>query len=148
MELVKERKIYCLGTKDGKGVKEVLKEHGGVDAPHDYHYNVEGAVFYIHPVTGYITYANKDSHEGMLVKVLFTEVKPLKPKRWRAELGKLYYTIIINNGTCKPCLSHDNYYNIDDGRYNSGNYYRTEEECSKVAEACNKLMYGIVCSEE
>lgn len=147
MELVKNRRVYCLGTKDGMGVREVLEEHGGIYTTR-YDFNDKVALFYIHPANGYITYAREDSDEGKLVKALFTEVKPLEPKRWRAELGKPYYTIITRDGIFMPNMSNEDGYSMDDSRYNSGNYYRTKEECLKVANACNELIYGSIHSEE
>jgi hypothetical protein len=54
-----------------------------------------------------------------------------EPKRWRAEICKNYYTIAHN---LVFCLFEDND-KVDDFNYNSGNYFRTEEEAKAELEA-------------
>lgn len=135
----KNKKVYCLGTKDGKGVIEALEERGGVNTD-----GLEGnhteLIYYIDPVTNSIRALQGDNLTYNMVISNYTEIPPLKPKRWRAEFEQPYYTVDIYNGLCGARISYESNDDIDNSRYNSGNYYRTMAEASKVADACNEII--------
>ncbi len=137
----KNKKVYCRGTKDGKGVIEALEERGGINSyVHEGFGTSRDTIYYIDPITNKILDTNKDYHAYNMVISNYTEIQPLKPKRWRAEKREPYYIIDSDNGFCKARVSYERGDVIDDSRYNSGNYYRTMEECSKVADACNEVI--------
>lgn len=135
----KNKKVYCLGTKDGKGVIEALEERGGANTD-----GLEGnhteLIYYIDPVTNSIRAIERDNLTYNMVISNYTEIPPLKPKRWRAEFDQPYYTVDISNGLCGARISYESNDAIDDSRYNNGNYYRTMTEASKVADACNEII--------
>ena len=135
----KNKKVYCLGTKDGKGVIEALEERGGANTD-----VLEGnhteLIYYIDPVTNSIRAIQRDNLTYNMVISNYTEIPPLKPKRWRAEFDQPYYTVDISNGLCGARISYESNDAIDDSRYNKGNYYRTMAEASKVADACNEII--------
>lgn len=135
----KNKKVYCLGTKDGKGVIEALEERGGVNKD-ILQGNTVSHIYYIDPVTNKIITTSKDSLAYNMVISYYTEIPPLKPKRWRAEFEQPYYTVDIYNGLCGARISYESNDAIDDSRYNKGNYYRTMAEASKVADACNEII--------
>ena len=93
----KNKKVYCLGTKDGKGVIEALEERGGANTD-----GLEGnhteLIYYIDPVTNSIRAIQRDNLTYNMVISNYTEIPPLKPKRWRAEFDQPYYTVDISNG--------------------------------------------------
>ena len=132
-------KVYCLGTKDGRGVIEALEEKGGVNTD-ALDGNAVGHIYYIDPVTYKIISTYKDCLAYNMVISNYTEIEPLMPKRWRAKKREPYYTIDSYNGSCTARISYESYHNLDDSRYNSGNYYRTQEECLKIAKACNEII--------
>lgn len=51
--------------------------------------------------------------------------------RWRAKGGGKYYYFC---GHREICADRDGHYKIDTGRYNLGNYFKTEEEAENVVE--------------
>ena len=51
--------------------------------------------------------------------------------RWRAREGEKYYYFC---GHGEICADRDGPYKIDTGRYNLGNYFKTEEEAENVVE--------------
>ncbi len=53
-------------------------------------------------------------------------------KRWRADYGEMYYYIEFDG---KIILEPEYYYNIDNRRYNLGNYFRTKEEAENIAKS-------------
>lgn len=135
----KNKKVYCLGTKDGKGVIEALEERGGANTD-----GLEGnhteLIYYIDPVTNSIRAIQRDNLTYNMAISNYTEIEPLIPKSWRAEKREPYYTIDSYNGLCTIRMSYECHNSLDDSRYNSGNYYRTQEECLKVADACNEVI--------
>lgn len=62
-----------------------------------------------------------------------------KPKRWRAEEKKKYW-IVQNDGTV---VEEDEYQDdVDDARYNIGNYFRTREEAEEMAVKFKAMLKG------
>lgn len=54
--------------------------------------------------------------------------KPTEYKRWRAERSDVYYYM----DDCGKCDSaYENYGNINNYRYNTGNYFKTEKEAEQ-----------------
>jgi hypothetical protein len=54
------------------------------------------------------------------------------PKRWRAEDFRKYYYI---NSVSDICASAEEKQNLDNERYELGNYFKTEEEAQKVIDS-------------
>lgn len=54
------------------------------------------------------------------------------PKRWRAEDFKKYYYI---NSVSDICASTEEKQNLDNERYELGNYFQTEEEAQKIIDS-------------
>lgn len=61
-----------------------------------------------------------------------------KPKRWRAEYLKKYYSVsLVCNGTIYECSEFKNESSQKD--YDSGNYFRTKAEAQKVLNKIKKI---------
>lgn len=54
------------------------------------------------------------------------------PKRWRGEKGEKYYSI---TGVDVISINSEDCVNLDDRRYNLGNYFKTKEEAQKVIDS-------------
>jgi hypothetical protein len=63
-------------------------------------------------------------------------IEDLKPKRWRAEKGNGYF---ILNTTFESNRSIEDNCEIDDERYNAGNYFQTEQQAEYFAERIKQL---------
>ena len=148
MENKNFEKVYCRGTINGIGVKEALEARGGVVKHPFLHFNQSDAVFFISPLDGSIEVIDiTSSYFYHIIKPLFTEIMPLLPPkpqyingRWRAYYGGDYYHILILGGWAVTKECRDDYDCIDDTRFEKGNYYRTEEEAQRDAEAMNKIL--------
>lgn len=57
-------------------------------------------------------------------------IKLPENKIWRANKGELYYFVSSCGNTCDD---NDYYHNYDDFRYDSHNYFKTEEDAEKYA---------------
>lgn len=62
-----------------------------------------------------------------------------KPKRWRAEKEEFYYFV---NDALYADSEEDMYSNIDDYRYNIGNYFHSREEAEEMAEKFKEMLKG------
>lgn len=60
--------------------------------------------------------------------------------RWRAEKGEYYYTIIVESGTFKIINQMEDGHRIHDLRYESGNYFHTEEEAQEKLNQINTII--------
>lgn len=65
-------------------------------------------------------------------------------KRWRAELKKGYF-YIHSSGLLDENM--ECYHNIDNQRYDLGNYFKTEEEAQKVKEELDKFWAKVRAGE-
>ena len=73
------KNVYICGDRNnGKGVIEELESRGGINK-YDYKGNAEDALYFIDPVTNYITMASKieESFRNVL-KNVYTEISPCK----------------------------------------------------------------------
>ena len=75
--------------------------------------------------------------------------KRQEPKRWRAEMGGSYYFVnfyienwLISNET------KDDYDPMDNGNYDSGNYFRTEVEAETMARKLNIYFKQLIKEEQ
>lgn len=57
-----------------------------------------------------------------------------KGKRWRAEMGKKYYYLI---GNAEVDSDNDSLVGLDNYRYKTRNYFKTEEEAEEYKEVMN-----------
>ena len=117
--------VYVQGTKSGKGVIEALVACGGINNC-DYKGNCESNLYYITPYTNFICGTNEDTQFGSYIKATAEEIKPL---RWRAEQGGVYYTITARLTVAE---STDDRTLVDNDLYKSENYFQNEEEAIKV----------------
>lgn len=97
------------------------------------HYNSEGGAININgihfPKGKYLPFEGNEHLVG-------TDIEP-QPKRWRAEIKKLYFyvtadllvTSTIEFGDCS-----------DDIKYENGNYFKTSEEAEEMAEKIKKIL--------
>lgn len=70
----------------------------------------------------------------------------------RADTGKEYYTLQIENGELKPFRTTEEYEHFDDCRFDNNNYFYTEERVKEVAEKINALLkleriYDTLCPD-
>lgn len=141
------KKVYCKGTNDGKGVIEALKERGGMlETP--LFGNSKNLIYYIDPVTNRIISTSKDTSTYNMVISNYTEIQPLKPKRWRAGKGKYYYTVLIIWGEAKVISSIDTDDCTDISRYEKGIYFQSPEAAQPLADKLNETINEFVCSKE
>ena len=64
-------------------------------------------------------------------------IEELKPKRWRGDVGYVYY---ILNTVFEACRSTEENIEIDDERYNAGNYFQTKKKAEDFAEQIKQLL--------
>lgn len=86
-------------------------------------------------------YTRADTRNFLVTKTEFKSIKERVdklnekygiPKRWRAEDFKKYHYI---NSVSDICVSTEEKQNLDNERYELGNYFRTEEEAQKVIDS-------------
>lgn len=63
-------------------------------------------------------------------------IEELKPKRWRAKQDGEYWLL---DTKLDPFNTIDKRFSIDDGRYNCGNYFQTEQQSKDFAERIKQL---------
>ncbi len=74
--------------------------------------------------------------------------KRQEPKRWRAEKGRLYYFVKFNaRAWVFSGENKDGYDHVDNGYYNSGNYFRTEAEAKIIAQKLNTYFKQLIQEE-
>ena len=66
------------------------------------------------------------------------------PKRWRAEDFKKYHYI---NSVGDICDTTEEKYDLDNGRYELGNYFKNEEEAQKVKAELDKFWEKVRAGE-
>ena len=74
--------------------------------------------------------ANFIHHYNLLDSDWFEEI-PEDHRRWRAKEDERYWCVQDDGGVAEAC---DDWIDIDDGRYELGNYFKTEEEAQKAAD--------------
>lgn len=124
--------VYVQGTETGKGVIEALEAHGGKNNC-GYNGKDDTAIYYILP-SGYIAAVSTNSTHGNYIMATAEEVKPF---RWRAERCGYYYTIDSTLVVIESTECGDRY---DNGRYESGNYFRTRKDAERAAEKIKKML--------
>ena len=73
--------------------------------------------------------------------------KRQEPKRWRAEKGGGYYFVKFNTKWFFSAENKDDYDHVDNGYYNSGNYFRTEAEAKIIAQKLNTYFKQLIQKE-
>lgn len=117
--------VYVRGTKSGIGVIEALEARGGINNC-GYKGDCETNLYYISPNTNFVCGVNEYAQFAPYLKATAEEIKPL---RWRAEQGGVYYTITARLTVAE---STDDRTLVDNDLYKSENYFQTEEEAIKV----------------
>ncbi len=81
----------------------------------------------------------QELEDALAGKGLFWNAKEkrIEKKRWRAELGDIYYTI-YSDFTLNQI--RDSQWGIDDERYNIGNYFRSKEQAEKAVAAIKETL--------
>lgn len=67
--------------------------------------------------------------------------KKQEPKRWRAEVGEIYYCFTSNFKTEDYCEENDSF---DDEAYDLGNYFKTKEEAQEAADKLKKCFKQVI----
>lgn len=80
---------------------------------------------------GVITYAEPTLEKFNILDSGWFEEIPEDHRRWRAEKGELYWCVKNDGGTADD---YEQRVDIDDGRYELGNYFKTEEEAQKASD--------------
>ena len=124
--------VYIRGTETGKGVIKALEILGGKNNC-GYKGKPDNVIYYILP-SGYIGAVTIDSTQGSYIMATAEE---LKPARWRAERTETYYTLDSTLDVIESSEYGDRY---DDGRYESGNYFRTRRDAERAAEKIKKML--------
>lgn len=125
--------VYIHGTKSGTGVIEALVPFG---AKNDKNFSGtdRDSIYYISPEDNTIHLASEYSDFG---KYIIATAKELKPFRWRAEQHEGYYTIDSTLVVIESTECGDRY---DNGRYESGNYFKTIEEAKEAVKQIKKIL--------
>lgn len=125
--------VYIQGTVTGTGVIEALEALGGINRK-----NLSGtdkdSIYYIDPKDNTIRLVTKCSYFGVYI---IAAAKEIKAYRWRAKRTEAYYTLDSTLDVIESTEYGDRY---DDGRYDSGNYYRTRKEAEIAAEKIKKVL--------
>ena len=124
--------VYVQGIETGKGVIEALEALGGKNNC-GYEGKPDNVIYYILP-SGYIGAVTTNSTLGSYIMATAEE---LKPARWRAERTETYYTL---DSTLDVIESNEYGDRYDDGRYESGNYFRTRKDAERAAEKIKKIL--------
>lgn len=61
----------------------------------------------------------------------------LKPKRWRAIVGDIYYLI---NNEIEVDYAYENSDSVDDRRWQMGNYFKTREDATAAVEKIKNIL--------
>jgi len=141
MEEKKFDLVYCLGTEDGKGVREALEAHGGKHVPSkDCSYKGATNAYYISPRDGTIDGICIYPYNAFVefIKPLFTEIEPLDGRRRRAYMGGRFWVVRMNPLAIIDS-SIDAYQRIDNVIFESGNYFLSEAEAQEYADKINQL---------
>lgn len=67
--------------------------------------------------------------------------KKQEPKRWRAEVGEIYYYFSSNFEIDDYCEYNSS---IDDEAYDSGNYFQTKEQAQEVADKLKEYFNQLI----
>ena len=67
------------------------------------------------------------------------EKKCIEKVRGRAEKGSCYWSA-LNLGKFEPISISDTYDDMDNGRYESGNYFLTESDCQRLCDKLNEIV--------
>lgn len=120
-------------NKEFKPFQQILVKQGVWRAAYFSHFAKDGSVI----TTGGFAYNIKlvlpyEGNEGLL-----GTDNSLKPKRWRAERGKVYYFV---GDELRVTSSSEDFDTIDDNRYQIGNYFKSYKEAEVVAEKFKELL--------
>lgn len=129
----KYKPVYVRGTQTGTGVIKALEQLGGVDK-NGHRGNNPDNLYFICPKTHEIDYAFSKTPYGNYLEETAEEIKPF---RWRAERGNAYYTIDSTMLVVESSEYGDRY---DNGRYDSGNYFKTADEAQKAVKLIKKIL--------
>lgn len=129
----KYKPVYVRGTKSGTGVIEALVHFGGKNDK-NFSGTDRDSIYYINPEDNIIHLASEYSDFG---KYIIATAKELKPFRWRAERCGYYYTIDSTLVVIESTECGDRY---DNGRYESGNYFKTAEEAKEAVKQIKKIL--------
>ena len=108
---------------------KLLKDLAGLEAGSTLYLNELGNLV-AEDKTTIVFLANFIHHYSLLDSDWFEEL-PDERKRWRAEEGERYWWVGSVGEVYDDC---DNGGCIDDGRYELGNYFKTEEEAQKASD--------------
>lgn len=125
--------VYIRGTVTGTGVIEALEALGGINKKKLSGTDTD-SIYYIDPEDNTIRLVTKRSYFGVYI---IATAKEIKAYRWRAKRTEVYYTLDSTLDITKSIEYGDRY---DDGRYDSGNYYRTRKEAEIAAEKIKKVL--------
>lgn len=125
------KSVYVRGTKSGKGVIEALETLGGKNKK-KFSGIDEDSIYYIDPEDNTIHLVTEYSDFG---KYIIATAKELF--RWRAERTETYYTLDSTMDVIESSEYGDRY---DDGRYESGNYFRTRKDAERAAEKIKEIL--------
>lgn len=124
--------VYIRGTETGAGVIEALEALGGINNC-NYDGKCNDYIYFIMP-SNFICTTCVGSAYGAYV---MATAKEIKAYRWRAKRTDAYYTLDSTLDVIESTEYGDRY---DDGRYDSGNYYRTRKEAEEAAEKIKKVL--------
>jgi hypothetical protein len=129
----KYKPVYVRGTQTGNGVIKALEQLGGINR-NRYKGNNPDNLYFICPKTHEIDYAFSNTPYGNYLEETGKEIKPF---RWRAEQNEDYYTIDSTMLVIESIECGDRY---DNGRYESGNYFKTIEEAKEAVKQIKKIL--------
>ena len=107
---------------------KLLKDLAGLEAGSTLYLNELGNLV-AEDKTTIVFLANFIHHYNLLDGDWFEEI-PVS-ERWRAKEDERYWCVQDDGGAAEAC---DDWIDIDDGRYELGNYFKTEEEAQKASD--------------
>ena len=107
---------------------KLLKDLAGLEAGSTLYLNELGNLV-ADDKTTIVFLANFIHHYSLLDGDWFEELPECK--RWRAKEDERYWCVQDDGGVAEAC---EDWVDIDDGRYELGNYFKTEEEAQKASD--------------
>lgn len=129
--------LYCFGTNDGKGVREVLEHYGGRDK-NKLDYSIVGAIYYL-SYDGTIMCLKEGTRSYNDVKAQCMEVRALDMCDERVKKGETYWYIALSDTKAYIDSAVEEGSFVDRVRFENGNYYTDDVICQADIDVINDV---------
>lgn len=107
--------------------------------------DLSGGIICVEAITlkSFVGAPNSSTEERLYPKSSITDLGHWQvwrvPKRWKAEKGQSYWMACIGTGGSDVIGVTNGHHPGDRRNYESGNYFRTQEQAQEYADECKKL---------